>query len=96
MSGMWEGGYKQEGVMMVVVKKGMRSWKSWEGKEDEGGRPQHHEPTSFSKSCQINICRRMEIISSSNGGYDNTCVGIHEHGEWEVAGGCQEKVFIPC
>jgi hypothetical protein len=87
------GGCKKEGVMMVVVKRGK---KSWESKEDEGGRPQHHEPTNFSKSCQVNICWRMETRSSSNGGYGNTCVGIHERGEWEVASGGQEKVFIHC
>jgi hypothetical protein len=43
MSGTWEGGCKKEGMMIVVVRKGMKSWKSKEGKEDEGGRPQHHE-----------------------------------------------------
>jgi len=35
---------------MVVVKRGMRFWKSLEGKEDEGGRPQHHELANFSKT----------------------------------------------
>ncbi len=86
MSGAWEGGCKKEGVMVVVVRKGMKSWKSWEGKEDEGGRPQHHEPTSFSKTCQVNIHWRMEARSSSNGDYGSTGVRTHEHGEWEVAG----------
>ncbi len=43
----------------------------------------------------------METRSSNNGGYGNTSVGIHEHGEWEAAGGGQagggqEKVLIPC
>ncbi len=77
MNGMWEGGCK-EGVVMVVVKRGKRSWKSWEGKED-GGRPQHHEPINFSKSCRVDICWRMETRSSSYGSYGNASVKIHEH-----------------
>jgi hypothetical protein len=96
MNGAWEEGCKKEEVMMVVVRKGMKSWKSWEGKEDEGGRPQHHVPVNFSKTCQVNIHWRMEAKSSSNDGYGNICVGIHEHGEWEVASGGQEKELRPC
>jgi hypothetical protein len=96
MNGAWEGGCKKEEVMLVIVERSRKSWKSWEGKEDEGGRPQHHEPISFSRSCQVNICWRMETRSSSNGGYGNTSIGIHEHGEWEATSGGRGKVLIPC
>jgi hypothetical protein len=83
-------------MMIVVVRKGMKSWKLREGKEDEGGRPQHHEPANISRTCQVNIHWRMEARSSSNNGYGIIGVGIHEHGEWEVVGGGQEKELRPC
>jgi hypothetical protein len=38
----------------------------------------------------------MEARSSSNNGYGIIGVGIHEHGEWEVVGGGQEKELRPC
>ncbi len=72
MNGAWEGGCKKEEVMLVIVERSRKSWKSWEGKEDEGGRPQHHELASFSRNGLVNICWTMEARSSSNGGCGNT------------------------
>ncbi len=38
----------------------------------------------------------MEGRPSSDGSYGNASVKSHEHGEWEVASGGQEKVPRPC
>ncbi len=35
----------------------------------------------------------MEAKSSSSGGCGSIGGGMHEHGEWEVAGGSQAKVL---
>ncbi len=73
---------------------GKRSWQSWGGKEDEGGWRQHHEPSIFSRSGQVNICWRMEARSSSNGNCGNAGGGTYDHVEWEATSGGQAKVLI--
>ncbi len=89
MSGVWEGGCEKERVMMVEA--------GDLGNHEEARKMKvgsyniiashHHEPSSFSRIGQVNICWRMEARSSNCGNCGNAWRGAREHGEGEAASG---------
>jgi hypothetical protein len=89
MSGVWEEGCEKEGMMMVKV--GDLGNREEASKMKVGGHDIMNQ-LAFQRVVKSTFVGkwRQDLPSSDNCG--STREGVHEHGEWQTAGGGQEKV----